>query len=43
MYIFKRNSRELNIRKVEFHLNFQKNISDKICVELDIVNVEFHM
>ena len=38
MYILK-----IDISNVEFHLNFQKNINDKIYIELDIVNVEFHL
>ena len=28
---------------VEFHLNFQKHLSDKICIELDISNFEFNL
>ena len=28
---------------VEFHLNFQKKLSGKICIELDIANIEFHL
>ena len=34
-------SSSIYIFKVE-HLNFQKNLSGKICIELDIVNVELH-
>ena len=33
---------ELDINNVEFHLNFQKNLCDKIYTELDIANVKFH-
>ena len=45
VYIFKWNLTllELNNSNVKFHLNFQKNISGKICIELDIANVEFHL
>jgi len=32
---------KFNISNVEFHLNFQKKLSDKICIELNIANVEF--
>ena len=34
---------QLVITNVEIHLNFQKNINDNICIELDIINVEFHL
>ena len=34
---------KLDISTIEFHLNFQKNLSDKICVEVDIANIEFHL
>ena len=35
---------KLNISNIEFHLNFQKNkINGKICIDLDIANVEFYL
>ena len=33
---------EFDINNVEFRLNFQKNLYDKIYTELDIANVKFH-
>ena len=34
---------KLDISNNEFHLDFQKNLNDKICIKLDIVNVELHL
>ena len=34
---------KLNFSNVKFHLYFQKKLSDKIYIKLDIVNVEFHL
>ena len=40
LYIYKV---KLDISNIEFHLNFQKKKSVKICKELDITTVKFHL
>ena len=40
-YVYLQN--QVLFSNVEFHLNYQKNLSFKICIEFDIANVKFHL